>query len=99
MWRAVVVGGAVAGHGGDPGAEGARIAKAAGARHGGEEYVLHQIVHLVARRPGQQDAMDHRREILVKASERGAIAVLGGEDEVLVHLNGDAFRLGSWHEG
>jgi hypothetical protein len=80
----VKIGGAVAGNGGKPAREFGSVTKPDEAGKGLEENVLDQVVDVGIRDTGENDAMDHASVAGIEEAEGGAIALLGGADEVLV---------------
>jgi hypothetical protein len=69
-----VVGCAVARDGGDPAAEGRRVAQLADAPEDDEEHFLDQVVDVAPRNATEQDGVDQARIIGVQAGERVLIA-------------------------
>jgi hypothetical protein len=81
---AVKIGGAVAGNGGKPAREFGGVTKPSEAGKGLEENVLDEVVDVGVRDTGENDAVDHASVAGIEEAEGGAIALLGGADEVLV---------------
>ena len=77
---AQVVGRPVAGDGGNPGAEGGRVAQLADAPVGSEKHLLDEIVDVAPRDAAEQDGVDHTDVVGVQAREGLLVAGRDGSN-------------------
>src|SRR5439155_6324873 len=70
--------GAVAGDHGEPASKGPRVPQRRKAREGGQEDVLKEVVHVVARGACEQNSVDHPRIPFVEPLEGSSVPPAGG---------------------